>query len=80
MRVTRMMYGSLLRVDEDMSSIGSVIAHQALDERALAGAVLTQQRMYAASAKFDSHLIERAQKPKGLAEVDNFDLGRRGLL
>src|SRR5215468_7327778 len=71
----RMLNGVLVSIDQNSSGIGAVIAHEAFDERALAGTVFAEQRMHAAGTEFRGHLMERAHGRKALAEIDNFDLG-----
>src|SRR5215470_17355525 len=71
----RMLNRALAPIEQNSPGIGSVIAHQAFDKRALAGAVFAEQCMHAAGAELRGHLIERAHCRKALGEIDNFDLG-----
>ena len=44
-RITRRRYGALLVIDDDLSVVRMLIAHDAFDERALACAVFTEERV-----------------------------------
>ena len=59
--------------------LGAVVAHQALDERALAGAVLAEQRVQRPGAEVDRG-VKRAHVPESLAKADDLDVGRRPAL
>ena len=66
LRVARIAHRDLLAVDQHLALVGCVEAHDAFDERRLAGAVLAQQRMKRAGRNLDRHVLERPQRPEDL--------------
>ena len=57
-------------------SVGVVIAHDAFDERALAGAVLAEQRVERARPHLESNIVERDEVAEALGHGDGFDAER----
>jgi hypothetical protein len=59
----------LAAVDQDAAGLGAVEAGDALDQRALAGAVLAQQRMHGARRRLERDAVQRREAPKRLVSV-----------
>ena len=65
--------------DVHRSGVGPVDAHDALDQRALAGAVLAQQRTEAAGPQCQRHVGERLQRTESFGDIADLDDGRRSV-
>ena len=70
-RIARSPPGAI--ADNDLAFVGLVVAHDAFDQRRLAGAVLTEERMEGAGPHFQRNLIERRELAEALGHVDGFD-------
>src|SRR5206468_11682249 len=57
--------------------VGALETDDALHQRALAGAVLAQQRMKAAGGDLDRDILERGKGAEALGHVQALDLERR---
>ena len=64
-------------VDQDLSLIGGDDAGKRLDERALAGAVMSDQGVNLASAQRERHIVERDDRPERLGDATHFQRQRR---
>ena len=60
-------------IDEKLARVGLVIAHDAFDERRLAGAVLAEKRVKRAGFNFQRNLVERGEFAEALGHRDRFD-------
>ena len=69
---------SLPVADDDLALVGPVIAHDALDQRALAGAVLAEQRVQAAGPDPHRDLVERDEVAETLGHADGLDAESAG--
>src|SRR5258708_25968268 len=76
MRLARMGDRDLAAVQQDLAFVGGVVAHGALDQRALARAVFAQQRMEGAGLDAHRDIVERRQCAEVLAEADQFQRRR----
>ncbi len=65
--VLRTMDAHLLTAHEDPPGVGRIGTGEHLDQRALAGAVLTEQHMHLATAQVEVDTVERDHAGKGLA-------------
>ena len=63
-------------IDHQLAVVGLVIAHDAFDERALAGAVFAEQRMERAGPHLQRHLVERRELAEAFDDVERFDAER----
>ena len=61
--------------DAHRTGVGLVGAHDALDQRALAGAVLAEQRAEAAGPQRQRHVGQHLQRAEGLDRPDHLDDG-----
>ena len=64
-------------VQQDLALVGGVVAHGALHQRALARAVLAQQRMEGAGLDLHRDVVECRHRAESLGEADQLE-GRRG--
>ncbi len=60
-------------VEQDLAFVGRVEAHDAFDQRRLAGAVLAQKRMHGAGLDVDGDVFERDQRAEDLGHADGFE-------
>ena len=67
----------LTPVDQELPAIGAVVAHQALHERAFAGAVLAQQGVDRAGPDLQAHIVQSQHRAEPLADADGFQGVRR---
>src|SRR5579871_4021462 len=74
--VARVADGDFLAVDPQLSAIGDVEAHDALDEGRLARAVLTEKGVKRAHRDRHRHVLECAQGAEALAHAERFEGGR----
>ena len=63
-------------VDQDVARVRPVVAHDALDQRALAGAVLAEQRMERSGRHLQRHLVERRELAEALGHRHRLDADR----
>ena len=63
----------LAPIDQHLALVRPVVAHDAFDERALAGAVLAQQRMEGAGRDLHRHVVERGELAEALGHADRFE-------
>src|SRR5262249_41917305 len=63
-------------VHDDLARIRAVVADQALDQRALAGTVLAQQRVERSGRYRDRDVVERDEAAEALGHVQTLDLER----
>jgi len=64
-----------LAVDEEPAGVGLLNARHDLDQRRLAGSVLTQQGVHLARLEGDGDVIERLRLAEPLRDVPDFDHG-----
>ena len=77
--VLRIGDGLLAASDQDVALGGAVIAHDALDQRRLAGAVLAEQRMEGAWSDLQRDIVEREKIAKAHRHGDGIEAeGARG--
>ncbi len=74
--VARVAHDRLLPVDQELAAVGLVEAHDAFDERRLAGAVLAEQGVERARRHLDRNVLQRLQRAEGLAHADRLERGR----
>ena len=74
MRVARRGDHLLLAVDQHAAARRLVEAHDAFDERRLAGAVLAEQRMQRARPDMDRDILQRHQRSEDLGHADGLQL------
>ena len=67
----------LVAVDHHLAAGRLVEAHDALDQRRLASAVLAEQRMHRAGVHLDRDIVERRQRPEDLGHADGFEADAR---
>ena len=63
-------------IDHQLAVVGLVVAHDALDERRFAGAVLAKERMERAGPHLQRHLIERGELAEAFDDIERFDAER----
>ena len=63
-------------VDQHVAVVRPVVAHDAFDQRALAGAVLAEQGVEAAGRHLQRHLVERGELAEALGHRDRLDRER----
>ena len=63
--------------DFNEAAVGAIGAHDALDERAFAGAVFTKQSAKAARLQGDGDIRQGRQGPEDLGKTNRFEPGRR---
>ena len=76
MRGARIVDDLLPVADQNVARVGVVVAHDAFDQRALAGAVLAEERVEGAGFTFSDTLIERGERAEALGDADRFDAER----
>src|SRR5262249_24567547 len=59
--------------DDELPAIGAVIAHDAFDERRLAGAVLAEERMHRAGRHAQRHVVEHGRLAEALRHVQRLE-------
>jgi hypothetical protein len=69
MRILRRTDIPLALIDFDLPGIGPVVAHHALDQRALAGTVLAQQSVERPRLHFHRYVVQRSESSKALGHV-----------
>ncbi len=69
---------ALRPVDEHAAGVRVVIAHEALHQRALAGAVLAEDGVERARGEPQRHVVERDEVAEPLGHADDLDVGRAG--
>jgi hypothetical protein len=75
LRLARVADLGLLVTHQDPPLVGLVVAHHALDQRALAGAVLAQKRVHRPRRHPQRDAVQRLEGAEGLADVDRFQRG-----
>ena len=65
-------------VDADLAGVGRVVAHDALDQGRLAGAVLAQQRVDAAGGDVERDVLERGERAEALGQAGGGQAQRLG--
>ena len=73
MRGARIADDFLAIADDDLAGVGQVVAHDAFDQRRLAGAVLAEERVERPGLDLQRDLIERDELAEALGHVDRFD-------
>ena len=76
LRVPGIAHERFAPVEHELALVGDVEAHDAFDERRLAGAVLAQQRMKRTRRNLDRHVLKSAQRAERLAHADRFERRR----
>src|SRR5262245_1115342 len=66
--------------DHDVAGVGSVIAHDALHQGALAGAVLAQQRVERTGSNLERYVVERREIAEPLGHRGCFNAKRATLV
>jgi hypothetical protein len=75
-RGTRIVDLLFTAVDHDVAGVRPVIAHDALDQRALAGAVLAEQRMERRGRHLQRNLVQRGEFAEALGHRHPLDADR----
>src|SRR5580704_11479516 len=60
-------------IEQDLAAIRCVEAHDAFDQRGLAGAVFAEERMDRAWLDLDRHIVERHQRTEDLGHPNRFE-------
>jgi hypothetical protein len=69
---------ALAAVDDDRAAVGPLRAGDALDERALAGAVLAEQRVHRSRRYLHRDAVQRREGAETLRQLDRLERERAG--
>ena len=80
MCLARIVDAARFPIDDDLARIGTMVAHHAFDQRALAGAVLSDDRMKRAAGKCDGDVVKGVNSPEAFSQSPHFDHGNHLLI